>query len=175
MPTVIAVRAAGGAVVAADRLATRDGRVRSRDRRRVFSFDGWLLGVASGDVDRVRDRLAVAVEEYRTERGYTPGIEPLGRLAAEVAGAADADLVVAARDDEGAARVAAVRADGSRLAESPIALGTGAELALGRLEAASFDAPVERAAETVREVLAGTAERDPETGETVDAATLDDE
>lgn len=175
MPTVIGFRAAQGAVIAADRTVVAGGRIRSRDRRRVYGFDGWGLAVAGDDVDAVRDRVEAAVREYRTERDRTPGVEPLGRMAGVVAEEFDATLVVAGRDESGSARVVAVHADGSRLVDSPVAFGSGVELALGRLEAADLSVDDDRAADLARDVIADVSERDPGTGETVDAWTLGDD
>jgi len=175
VPTLIGFRCIDGAAIAADRTVAVGGSVRSRDRRRVYGFDGPAVAIGGDDVDAVRDRLAVAVDEYAAERDVPPGVEAFARIASRVAGSFDAELAILARDRDGTARVRAVYGDGSVLGDLPIALGSGAELAIGRLEAASGEVSVAGAGGFAADVLAGVAERDPATGGETDVATLADE
>lgn len=175
MSTVIGFTCADGAVVAADRALVRGGKVVSTGRQRVFALDGVAVGVAGDDPETVRRELDGELRSYRTERGRDPGVTATARLAAEVTEATGSDLVLLARDDDGAAQLRAVYADGGVLDDSPVALGTGAQLALGRLEGADTDVSTGAAASLAREVLAGVAERDAATGEECDVETLTDD
>lgn len=172
MPTVITFECEGGAIVAADRTVVRGSTVASTAAGRLLDYDD-CGGAAVDDPDEVRRKLDAEVRAYRLDHDRSPGIEPFTRLAVEVVRDVGTDGVVLARDAEGPASVRAVYADGSVIEDDPLALGSGAELALGQLEAAP-DLALEEAEEFAREVLAGVAERDPRTGEDVDVWTLAD-
>lgn len=172
MPTVITFECEGGAIVAADRTVVRGSTVASTAAERILDFDD-CGGAAVDDPAEVRRNLGAEVRAYRLDHDRSPGIEPVTQLAVEVVREVGTDAVVVARDDDGRATVRAVYADGSVIKDDPLALGSGAELALGQLETAPSLALGE-AEEFAREVLAGVAERDPRTGEEVDVWTLAD-
>ena len=188
MTTAIGFVAGDGAVVAADRSLVRGDRIESRDRQRVYGFDDWGIAIAgdgagarstgsppSGDdVDAIRDRVEAAVREYETNRGEAPGVEPLAHVAGEIAAEFGTSLLIVGRDEDGDAAVVEIHADGSRLEDSPVAIGSGADLALGRLEGADTDVAIDAAADLASDVIEGIAERDPETGEEADVWTLAD-
>lgn len=172
MPTVITFECEGGALVAADRTVVRGSTVASTAAERILDFDD-CGGAAVDDPDEVRRQLDAEVRAYRLDHDRSPGIEPVTRMAVEVVREVGTDAVVVARDDDGHATVRAVYADGSVIEDDPLALGSGAELALGQLETAPSLA-LDEAEAFAREVLAGVAERDPRTGEAVDVWTLAD-
>lgn len=172
MPTIIAFESDGGVVVAADRTVVRGDTVASKNVDRLLEFDD-CGGAVVDDPDETRRQLDVKLREYRTEHGDSPTVEPYTRLLRDVLRDVGTDAVAAARDDSGEAQVRALYANGSVLEDPPLALGTGAELALGRLEA-SRPSELEAAAEFARDVLAGVAERDTRTGEEHDVWTLAD-
>ncbi|WP_049981171.1 hypothetical protein [Halolamina rubra] len=170
MPTVVAFETEGGAVVAADRLVVSNDRVSSRSANRIVDL-GDCGGAAVDDPDRFRRELDGKRRGYEADHGGNPGIEPFTQLATEVASEVGTDAAVAARDDDGRARVRAVYADGSVIDDSPVALGTGAELAFGRLEA-GVPADLEEAASFARDLIEGVGERDTRTGDEADVWTL---
>lgn len=173
MATIVGFECDGGAVLAADRTLVRDGSVVSRDADHIFDFDG--LGAAAVDASRGLDtfqrELDAALREFRLGRG-DPGLAVIERLVAEAATEADADALVVARDDDGAARVRAVYRDGSVLDDPLAAMGSGAAAALGALESADCDVSIDEAEDLAREVLGAVAERDAATGEEVDVWRL---
>jgi len=173
MPTVIAFEAAEGVVVAADRAVIRDNTVASTSAERVLDFED-CGGAVVDDPKTVRRELDAKLRSYCTEHGQSPTIEPFTRMVEAVAGDVGTDAAVAARDSDGTAELRAVYADGSVLTDPPLALGTGAELAIGRLEA-SRPSDLEEAAAFAEDVLAGVAERDTRTGEEHDVWTLADD
>ena len=172
MPTIIAFETAEGVVVAADRTVVRENTVASTSAERTFGFQD-CGGAVVDDPDHTRRELDAKLRSYRTEHGDSPTIEPFTRLVQDVAKDVGTDAVVGAHDENGHAQLRAVYADGSVLTEPPLALGTGAELALGRLEGAG-PPDLESGAEFARDVLAGVAERDTRTDENHDVWTLAD-
>jgi proteasome beta subunit len=170
MPTVIAFETEDGAVFAADRLVVDNDTVSSKNADRIAEFED-CGAAAVADPDRFRRELDGERRGYETDHGESAGIEPFTRMATDVAAAVGADVAVLARDGDGRARVRAVYADGSVIDDSPVALGTGAELAFGRLEA-GVPSDLDEAESFAREVIEGVAERDTRTGKEADAWTL---
>jgi proteasome beta subunit len=174
MSTIVGIRCRDGVVLAGDRLLVRNGRVESRNRQHVFDLDGGVGAAAIGsDVDRFVDRLESELRSYRLERGAV-SLAAVERLAGEIADETGHEAIVAAPDDEGAT-VRGVYADGATLADPPAALGSGASLALGGLEAADPSTMSLSDAESfVRDLFESVAERDPGTGAGTDVWTLAD-
>jgi len=170
MPTVIAFESAEGVVVAADRTVVRGNTVASTSADRTLDFED-CGGAVVDDPDHARRELDAKLRKYRTDHGESPTVEPFTRLVQEVAESVGTDAAVGARDEHGEAQLRAVYADGSVLEDPPLALGTGAELALGRLEGAGPE-DLDSAEAFARDVLAGVAERDTRTGEAHDVWTL---
>ena len=170
MPTVIAFETDDGAVLAADRLVVENDTVSSKNANRIADFDD-CAGAAVADPDQFRRELDAVRREYGADHDDDPGIEPFARMATDVAGAVGTDAAVVARDADGVARVRAVYADGSVIDDSPVALGTGAELAFGRLEA-GVPSDLDEAEAFAREVIEGVGERDTRTGDEADVWTL---
>ena len=170
MPTVVAFETEAGAVLAADRLIVENDRVSSKNAERIAAF-GDCGAAAVADPDQFRRELDGERRAYGADHDTDPGIEAFVRMATNVAAAVGTDAAVIARDDDGHARVRAVYADGSVIDDSPVALGTGAELAFGRLEAGVPEDPAE-AEPFAREVIEGVAERDTRTGDEADVWTL---
>lgn len=216
MSTAIGFECDGGAVLAVDRGLVRDGRVVSRDRRRLFDADdlgvtgtheaaradaplavavvgGEVAGseatetsVASGDgvktggeprftddPERLRRELGGELRSYALDRG-PPSLEPLTNLLVDLAADVGVDVVLAARDEDGRARVRAVLADGTVVDDDVVAVGTGSDLALGGLEGLDREVDPDEVAARARELLGDVAARDVATGEAVDVWTLRD-
>jgi proteasome beta subunit len=173
MPTVIAFETDDGAVLAADRLIVDNDTVSSKNADRIADF-GDCGAAAVADPDQFRRELDGERRQYGIDHDEDPDIEPFTRMATDVASAVGTDAVVVAGDGDGRARVRAVYADGSVIDDSPVALGTGAELAFGRLEA-GVPSDLEEAESFAREVIEGVAERDTRTGEAADVLTLSNE
>jgi proteasome beta subunit len=173
MGTIVGLRCRDGVVLAGDRVLVRDGRIASRSRQHVFDLGDVGVAAVGSDVDRFVDRLESELRTYRHERD-TVSVEALERIASDVASATGIDAVVAVHDDDRAA-LRSVSADGSALSDSPMALGSGASLALGQLEAADPDSMSVSAAESfATELFDAVAERDPGTGDEADVWTLAD-
>jgi len=171
MPTVVAFETEAGAVLAADRLVVANDTVSSKNADRVAEF-GDCGAAAVADPDEFRRELDGQRRAYETDHGENPRIEPFTRMATDVASQVGTDAAVLARDGDGGARVRAVYADGSVIDDSPVALGTGAELAFGRLEA-GVPEDLTEAESFAREVIEGVAERDTRTGDEADVWALE--
>lgn len=174
MPTIVAFECVDGAVVAADRTVVRGDTVASTSQNRLLDFEN-CGGAALDDPARVARELDAKLREYETDTGHAPGIDALAAIAEELFPSLGTDAALVAHDSEGVARIAGVYADGSVLTGSPLALGTGAEVAIGRLETAATDVPLDEAAELATTVLEGVAERDTRTGKDVDVFRLENE
>lgn len=170
MPTVVAFETAEGAVLAADRLLVSNDTVSSRNANRIADFEDCGAAAIS-DPDQFRRELDGKRRGYESDHGDGPGIEPFTQLASDVAEQVGTDAAIAARDDDGRARVRAVYADGSVIDDSPVALGTGAELAFGRLEA-GVPSELDEAESFAADLIAGVADRDTRTGDDADVWTL---
>lgn len=177
MGTVLGIELDDGVLLAGDRTAVR-GDTRVGDAvRRVFDLGtAGAAGVGEpGDIREFAARLEAAVDEYRTDRDERIGIDPLAHAAAPIAEATDVDAIVAAPDDESTARLRSVRSDGSILEETTVALGSGAQLAIGRLEAIEPEGDLAAVEGEVRDLFDAIHERDPETGSEIDTWTLESE
>lgn len=177
MSTILGIESDAGVVLAADRASVgSDGTVRGTVDR-VFDFDG--AGAAAvgdpGDVESFERRLRAELDRDRIERDRRAGIDRLARVASRIASEEGVEALVAARDDDGTARLRAIDVDGAVLADSFAAFGSGASLALGRLEGTTPEKGSATPEQRAREVLSAVAERDPETGEETDAWVLDNE
>lgn len=177
MGTVVAIETSGGAAIAGDKLATRGGTVTSGSADRVIDLDEAGAGAIGdqGDIDEFRRRLEAELRRDRMERDREVDVDRLARVAAEIAEDVGVDAVVAARDDEGVARIRQVDVDGGILEGPVVALGSGARIAMGRLEAADRERALRSTEEFVRDVVETVAGRDTDTGEDVDLWSLPSE
>jgi len=172
MSTVLGVACSGGVVLAGDRLAVTDGHVRGRARRHVFDFGSVGAAVVAADVDGFADRLDREIRTYRTERGDVR-IDPLARMASDLAAAFDASVVVAARDEASRPALRSITADGGVTADPLAAFGSGASLVLGALESGyDPDASLDAAVTLARDALSSAAERDAGTGSEIEIYRL---
>jgi len=172
MSTVLGVRCAGGVVLAGDRVAVTGGHVRSRTRQHVFDFGRVGVAVVGADVDGFADRLDSELRTYRTERGEVR-IDPLARMASDLATEFDVSALVAAPDDGGPPQLRSITADGSTTDDDLAAFGSGASVALGALEAShDSDATLDDAEILARDALRAAAERDAGTGTDIDTYRL---
>lgn len=175
MGTVVGIRFDDGVALAADRRATDGSAVRSDDLGKLFAFDD-AGAVATGSPSAIQEfgrRLEDELRQLRSREDREPSMGALERLASDVASETGAEAIVAARED-GLASLRAIDAEGGAVEDDVLALGTGAQVALGQLEGVDRDASVEEADGILENVLEAVAERDTETGETVDVWTLAD-
>lgn len=175
MSTIIGFECADGSVIAGDRSVIHDSRVVSTNQQRVFDFEACGIAVLAGTrgVDAFRRSFEDKVRSYRHEHdGLT--LDAAERIASDVADREHGEVVLAVRDDDGQARIRTVYSDGSVTADEVTAQGTGAALALGRLETADRDLGLDEGEELARDVLATVAERDAATGDEADVWTLAD-
>lgn len=175
MGTVVGIRLDDGVALAADRRATDGSTVRSDDLGKLFAFDGAGAG-ATGSASAIQEfgrRLEDELRQLRSREDREPSMGALERLASDVARETGAEAIVAARED-GPASLRAIDAEGGAVEDDVLALGTGAQVALGQLEGVDRDGSVEEANGILESVLEAVAERDTETGETVDVWTLAD-
>lgn len=175
MGTVVGIRLDDGVALAADRRATDGSTVRSDDLGKLFAFDGAGAG-ATGSASAIQEfgrRLEDELRQLRSREDREPSMGALERLASDVASETGAEAIVAARED-GLASLRAIDAEGGAVEDDVLALGTGAQVALGQLEGVDRDGSVEDADGILENVLEAVAERDTETGETVDVWTLAD-
>lgn len=176
MGTVVGVRFEDGVALAADRRATDGSTVRSDELGKLFAFDGAGAG-AAGSASAIQEfgrRLEDELRQLRSRQSREPSMGALERIAGDVASETGAEAIVAARED-GIASLRAIDAEGGAVGDDVLALGTGAQVALGQLEGLAGDATVKEGAETVADVLETVADRDGETGGEIDVWTLADE
>ena len=171
---MVAVETDGGAALAGDSLATHDGTVTSKNVEHVFDFEG-VGAAATGDRTGVNEFERAFGAELRSERldhDGPLGLDRLASLAAEVAETAGVEAVIAARDDDGVARVRRVDATGAVTEGPVIAVGTGAAVALGVLEGADLRVDLDAGADLARDAVEAAADRDTESGGEIEVWTL---
>lgn len=176
MGTVVAIESERGIGIASDTRAVDGGTVTGERDSRVLALDDVGVGVVGspGDVQAFQRQVELEFRRERLERDDDPDVDEFARVAARRAEAVGVDAVVGARDPEGIARLREVRADGRVLEATDVALGSGAQVAYGRLEdldAGTGDDPGALA----RDVVGTVIERDTATGGEVDVWTLENE
>lgn len=174
MATVVAIEASGGIVIAGDSRETQGSTVTSERADRVFDLDGAGVGAVgdAGDVDEFRRRLDSELRSRELETDRDPDLGWIARAAAEITSETGVEAVVGARDDEGVPGLRQIGPDGSVLENGTVALGSGAPVALGRLEGTDPDVDLAAAEERARAAVGAAAERDTGTGGDVDVWTL---
>lgn len=175
MSTIVGLEIDSGTILAGDRTDVR-GETRVSDTvHRVFDFEA-AGAAAVGDPGKIAEfeqQLDDEIRAHRTEHEQRIEIDRLAHTAASIAESLDIDAIVSADDDESIARIRSVGHDGSILAETPIAFGTGASLALGRLDVTDREDDLAAVERRVRSLFEAISERDPETGADVDTWTLE--
>ena len=177
MSTVVAVETPTGVAIAGDTLVSDGEAVSSDGFQRVFDVRGVGVGAVgeTGAVQQFRQRFDVALQDREFEGEDPSDIDAVARIAAREAERVDVDVVVGARDADGAASLRQVGSDGRVLDNSEIALGTGSAVALGLLEALDAGEAANDPTAAVRDVLETVMERDANTGGEVDVWTLGNE
>lgn len=175
MGTIVGIETESGTVLAGDRRVTSGTTVRSDNERKVFDFASAGAAVTGdpGGIDEFGRRLESEIQGYRTEREKNMEIQRLARVGATVADTAGVDAIVSTYDDASVARIREVGSDGRILDEDVVAVGSGVQIALGRLEGTSLDVDLDAAAALARDVLATVAEHDSATGPNVDVWRLE--
>ena len=177
MATIVGIEVDGGAVIAGDRQLTQGGTVQSRSKRHVFDFGdvGAAAVGESGGVDEFERRLESEVSDHETRQGDPMTITRLANLASEIAEDEGVEAIVAGHDDREVARVRGIGSDGGVLTDATLALGSGAQVAVGILEGADRDISLDAGEELLRDTLDTVAERDTGTGDDVDTFRLDND
>jgi proteasome beta subunit len=176
MGTVVGIRLADGVALAADRRATDGSTVRSDDLEKLFAFDA-AAAAAAGSASAIQEfgrRLDDELRQLRNRQDRDPRIPAFERIAGDLASETGAEAIVAARDESGIASLRAIDTEGGSTGDAVLALGSGAGLALGQLEAIDPGTEVEDAAGLLEELFESVAERDAETGSEIDVWTLAD-
>ena len=174
MSTILGVECAGGAVLAADRTVVRGGSVASTNKERTFDLGACGAVALGDDVDAFGRELENEVRSYATDRGEEMGLTPFASVTADLAETHGVDAIVAARDDDGVARIRAVDASGGVTRDPVAARGSGAAFVLGQLEGLDrADLSLDETVTEVEGLFAAVAERDVETGEEIDVYALD--
>lgn len=176
MGTIVGIRLDGGVALAADRRATGGGTVRTERLEKLFDYDD-AGAAATGEPSAIQAfgrRLDDEIRQLRTRRGTAVRIPALERLAGEIAEDTEAEAIVAARDGDSTARLRAIDREGGAIEDDTLARGTGAEIALGRLEGVNSDLGVADAPDLLEGVFDAVADRDAETGDEIDVWTLED-
>jgi proteasome beta subunit len=166
MGTVVALESQDGVVIAGDSQAVTEENVTSKDVERVFDFDGVGAGVVgnTGDVQEFRRQLENELRSSRVEHGEDVEIDKLARIAARHARSANVTAVVATRDSDGTAHLRQVGSEGEVFDTTPIAIGSGAEIAFGRLETVSSARNTDEAESIAADTLEAVGERDADGG-----------
>lgn len=125
------------------------------------------------DFDEFERQLNAETQEYRTERGEEMGIQRLGTISATIAEHTDTETIVSAHND-GIAQLREVGSDRRLLDDEVLAVGSGAQTALGQLEGANVDIDLDTADSLARDVLTTVAEHDTATGPDIDVWRLED-
>lgn len=166
MGTVVALKSQDGVVIAGDSHAVTEENVTSKGIERVFDFDGIGAGAVgnTGDIQEFRRQLEKELRSSRIEQGEDMDVDKLPRIAARHAKSANVAAVVATHGSDGTARLRKVGSDGEVLDTTPIAIGTGVEIAFGRLETVSSDVKLDEAKSIASDTLEAVGERDADSG-----------
>jgi len=174
MGTIVALESRGGVVIAGDSQTTTGRTVTSQNAQRIFDFDAVGAGVvgATGDIQEFRRHFEDELRELRINREENLEIDKVARIAARHAETAKVDAVVAARDADETARLREVGSDGRVLENSTAALGSGAEVAYGRLETVDLAVSLTDATSTASDIVKTVVARDSESGGDTDVWSL---
>lgn len=175
MGTIAGIRLADGIALAADRRAIAGGAVRTEHLEKLFDYDdaGAAATGEPGAIQAFGRRLDDELRQLRT-RQTAVRISTLERLASEIAAETGTEVLVAARDGDGIARLRAIDPEGGATGDDALARGTGAQLALGQLDGADLTIEIRNARELLEGVFDAVAERDSDTGDEIDVWTLED-
>lgn len=176
MGTIIGATAEDGVVLAADRRVTEGGTVRSESGEKLFDYEdaGAVATGAQGAIQEFDRELESEIRQRRMQEERPVRIQAFERIASRLAEEHGVEAIVAARDEEAVARLRGVDSEGGVVTDDVVAFGTGASVALGRLEAEDWDVSVEEAADRVGDTVKSVAERDTDTGNEIDVWTLED-
>ena len=174
MGTIVALESQEGVVIAGDSQTTTGRTVTSQNVQRLFDFDTVGAGVvgATGDIQEFRRHFESELRELRIDKERDLEIGKVARVAARQAETAKVDAVVAARDADGTARLREVGSDGRVLENSTAALGSGAEVAYGRLETVDLAVSLTDATSTASDIVTTAVARDSESGGDVEVWSL---
>lgn len=178
MGVVVVVAATDGVVLASDTLAVDGhGGVTSENAQQLFEFDDAVVGAVGdrGDVDAFARHIRGELQQVDVEPGRSVDASSVSRIVAEAAADADVEALVAAQDADGTATAHQVDPAGGVVPVETAAVGTGATLAVGYLDAADAPDGLAAAIELAEESVAAAQDVDPETGGDVDVVSLADD
>lgn len=177
MGTVVAIESDQGVAMAGDTRTVEEGTVTGRSLDRVFELPGAVVGAVGdpGNIQEFRRQLADEFETYRLERDETPTIGSLERIAARQAQESNVSAAIGAHDSEGVARLRELDVDGRVLESTTVALGSGAAVAVGQLDAITSTLSLEEAATHVTDILESVLDRDVESGGEIVVLSLENE
>ena len=174
--TVVALTAAEGVVMAADRRMSLGGRFTANKQvNKIERVHPTAVMGISGAVGPARDLVASLRAEaslYESRRGETMSMTALSRTAAHLVRGVPVTPLLAGVDDEGG-RVYELDGGGSALADDYAATGSGLQVAYGVLERRyEEEASLPAAREAAMDAVAAASERDTASGNGVTVATV---
>lgn len=174
MGIVVGIKTKEGVVIGGDRQGETDGTVTSESVQKVFGFDNVGLAVTGepGDIQEFQRQFERQLRTLQIEGEGTIGMTKLAAIAGREAKHADVHAVVAAPDSSGMPMVQEVGPDGHNLETTPVALGSGAEIALGQLDKVDGDASIAQIESNVSDILKIVRSRDPQSGGDIDIWSL---
>ncbi|QZA88456.1 hypothetical protein K0C01_11835 [Salinarchaeum sp. IM2453] len=174
MSTVVAIQTDHGVVIAGDSHVTQAGTITSTSANRVIEYDQIGAGVVgqSGAVNSFERRFESELKKYELEASGELAIDAASQIAVACAENTGIEAVVGGYDENKIAQLRQIDDDESILPEQQIALGSGAQLALGQLGAVNNSQSIASAEETARSILKTAAQRDPSTGGEIDIWSL---
>ena len=177
MGTIVGVRSLDGVVLAADRRVVTDGTVRSDDVQKLHEFDAAAVALegSPGDLQAFARQLRSEIDRLETSQETAIRITALERLVSRLAEETAVEALLSARDADRIARLRSIDGTGGAYEETVAAWGSGAQLALGRLETLDADVPLDEVELLLRETFDAIAERDSTTGTSVDVCSLADQ
>ena len=174
--TVVALTAADGAVMAADRRMSLGGRFTANKNvdkiERVHPTAAMAISGSVGPAQEVLASLRAEASLYESRRGEPMSMTALSRTAGHLLRGLPVSPLLAGVDGEGA-HVYELDGGGSVLADEYAASGSGLQVAYGVLERRfESDAPVEDATAAAVDAVAAASERDTASGDGVTVATV---
>jgi len=174
MGTVIAIELDSGVVIAGDTFVVDDGTVTTKDLQRVYSFDGIGTGVVgdAADIQKFHRQLDSELQTHQLERDREMHIDNLSRIAARLANETNVSAAVSTRDRDGTARLREVGPSGELFDNTPIALGSGSEMAFSRLDALDSTISISEATSEISSILEDIASRVTDSGGDIELWSL---
>lgn len=179
-PTAVGLTFRDGVVLAATAGRVRGGTVAGDEQpiAEVHPTAAVTLTASLGDAQSFAGRLRTAVDRYEGDHDAPMRIDALATRAGDLLRERfrpDGRLLLGGTDDEGS-HLFALDGEGGVTEDEIAAVGSGAQVALGALEAAAeSDLDREAAVDAAREALESARERDPDSVGSASLAEITDE